>query len=255
MPENEAIKELNNSILKTEIEAFKADKSRDGLLSLMHCLKCSAVFVPGKVEATDDPENNGRKKLRLTPSVLREKNGEAFMPVLTSRNEAPVIGGRKISGLALPFDSVCKITKGHGECNKIIVNPFTDRLTVSENMIDNLLKMGRKEPSLREVMLKAGEKVSFSSPKEEDTTLEKRACAAFPKFPQIEKAYLTRMTSKGETCYMFILDTKDEDIKAALPLLAKELSDPSLKFGISLSSVKAFAPFMNNCNIKFIYEK
>lgn len=255
MPENGQLKEFDNKILKSEIKAFKEDGSRDGLLSLLHCLKCSAVFVPGKVEPNTETENSGEKKLKFTPSVMREKNGAPFIPILTSRDEAPVIAGRKISGLALPFDSVCKMVADHAECDLLIINPFTDRLRVSKKMTETVMKMGTKVPTARLVKLEAGEKIAFISLTEEDAYLEEKARKYFETVPAVSKVYLTKMTSKDGTCYMFIIDMEEGEYDTLIPAFAKNLSEPRLKHGLSFASVKAFFPYLENENIKTIYEK
>lgn len=251
------IPEINNTILKNEIAAFSKDPNTENSVSLLHCMHQSLVFVPGKIEADGSVTPNGQKNIRFTPTMIKNKNGINYFPVLTSRDEAPIIKGKKIGGLTIPFKTACDMTDKRTDCNAIMINPFSDKFIVPEHMYKNVLRIGAASSPLHEKRIMKGENVMFFGPEQGDSSIKDKAKKAFIEYPCILKAYFTRMIQGGQMSYLFIMETENDfiDYRDMFAELAKKIGTKDLRLPLTFALKNTFVNIEGNEKIKLIYTK
>ncbi|MCM1154989.1 MAG: SseB family protein [Roseburia sp.] len=118
---------IDNSILETAAGEFVKDKSKESFVKVMELLEKAVLYLP----AMELP-----KDAKIMPCLLRKDNGEQAIPVFTSKEHIPE--ERKFPALlTMPyFTCVAMAIANKEKVQAIVLNPFTQNITVPQQMLE-----------------------------------------------------------------------------------------------------------------------
>ncbi len=137
-------------VLKALIEQFENDRNELSLISVLHCLRDSYVWVPGTMQVSNiDVEKFLSSKegdlvstdddMKFEPDILQ--NGEdKFYPVFSSIEEMGKYGNN-FSKVEMHFFDAMSYAMGKKETVGIVVNAFSMPFVVSKELFEFIGQM------------------------------------------------------------------------------------------------------------------
>ncbi len=121
-------------VLKTLIERFEKDRTKENLIPVLHCLRDSFVWIPGTLRMSDTDAEKFKNSqvgdtvtidevMKFEPDILQ--NGEdKFYPVFSSIEEMGEYGNN-FSKVEKHFFEAMSYANGKKETVGIVVNAFS----------------------------------------------------------------------------------------------------------------------------------
>ncbi len=152
--------ELHNEELGKAIEEFKKKQTNENMVKIMQRLEKATVMQPAFLPAGTDKEDirkmiqqsqGGKVPLKLNaqsrprPVVLKNDKGEQFFAVFTGKEHVPA-GQKYPAMMFLPFIECSKMAaRAELQLKGIVVNPFTDNLTLNKPALDLMNNKAAKQ--------------------------------------------------------------------------------------------------------------
>lgn len=156
--------ELHNEKLEEEMKTFAGEQSKEQMLKILQGLSGAIIMQPALFPPGTDPMELKKiaeggvsnSKIRPRPVILKNKDGNNFYPVFTSKEQIP--DGQKYPALLfLPFMECVKLAKkSEANLKGIVVNPFTTNLVIHPAALDMLhTKSNTKKVTLTGAQMQA----------------------------------------------------------------------------------------------------
>lgn len=140
---NDQRKELNDAL-----EAFTKDQSRENKVRMVNAMLPMTMIVPGAFPPGTDlsqlpkPSNPGEKvpipkEMRPMPAVLRNKEGENYIPAYASPEELPQ-DPKPAVVLNIPFMTLVNMALSNPMILGIAVNPYKENILLKEPLLKAL---------------------------------------------------------------------------------------------------------------------
>lgn len=153
---------IDNKQLEAVLEIFVKDRSQDNFVKLMELVEKSVLLVPALMPENLDEEvmkqaRSGKgvelpKDARVTPCLIKKESGEQALPVFSSQKHI-LMEKKSPAVLALPFFAcVSMVMSNADKVDTIVLNPFTQSIVLSKQILEVALKRSRK-PQTKTVKL------------------------------------------------------------------------------------------------------
>jgi len=132
---------VDNTLLEKAVKEFAANQGKENMTKLLAAMHSARLFVPAAFpKGTDmrllqnmakDPQGRIPEGVKLLPALLKNKDGENFLPAFTDRKQIPQ-NVKYPAILCLPFvECRAMIERSNGEIKAMVVNPFSDNLVLN----------------------------------------------------------------------------------------------------------------------------
>lgn len=162
-----------NDILATlvcdyNIETQQIEKMRK-ITAILEYMEENAAWVPccadcskedyEKIKSLKNGDVFSFENTKLKPDMLKNTSGKLFFPLFSQKEEAPADYASNFSWINVPIVQCCQLAKNNPDCNGIIVNAFTNSLTITNELIDIILnrRFGKSGLINAEQMTNAGD--------------------------------------------------------------------------------------------------
>jgi hypothetical protein len=179
--------EINNDEMEALLVRYASEKNTESLNALANHMRGSRVLVPANLNDKKQP----------IPCFIRNKNGELFIPIYSSKTQIPK-EPKSPAILNMPFLAVDQMAiRPELKCSGIVINPFSNNLIFKEE----LLKRFDEVEKARREAAKNGTKTVKMTQKE---------YAAFER-KQFEFRFLPRkLFEEGSTFVETLCEEKEE---------------------------------------------
>lgn len=188
------------------INAFRANQNNDTYKAVLEVLFPSSLIIP--MTPVEGSENKEEKTMRFSPSLVKSPDGELMFPAFSDKSQIPAEHEKKFSPVTMPFGAACGLAAKIPDCDKIIVNPFTNPFVVGKELIENTAKAAAEQGE------KNRQTVEFSTPEPETRAAADKIAGWFKKQPEIKQAYFSKMKQQNKVSYVFIIDCPQTEQKA-----------------------------------------
>lgn len=141
-----AEQKIENAALEEAIAVFRADKEKDSYVKMMEVMEKSVVLVPTMPLGDVSPQmleqlREGKaaqfvKEAKIVPCLLKKETGEQALPIFTSLRQIPP-ERRSPALVAMPFMTcVAMFMANQDKVAEIVVNPFTELVILTRNIIE-----------------------------------------------------------------------------------------------------------------------
>ncbi len=126
--------DVKNDEIEELIVAYSKENSADNLNALLTKIHVSRILVPANLNAQAQP----------VPFVIKNKSGEAFMPVYTCKEQIPP--EPKVPAiLNIPYLSVNEMAlREEVGADGIVINPFTHNLVFKKPLLERIADVEKK---------------------------------------------------------------------------------------------------------------
>lgn len=90
-------------------------------------------------------------EIHMKPDILQHATGKYYLPVFSTKDEAPQEYANKFSWVNMPFLQCCDLAKRNGEEIDIIINAFTNSLQITRDLINIIKNHSNKAVKKNEV--------------------------------------------------------------------------------------------------------
>lgn len=210
-------KDANNENYEGELLEMLVDnhyKSKNGesFAALLGYLREAEVCVPmsmalSKEEAEKLKAAGGSikdakiEKLRMSPNLLESGDGELFFPVFSSKNQASDDYAKKFAWAKMPFIECCSFVTRHSKCKKIVINPFTKNLVVSEPVVETLLKSVVQKNVIKETT-----DLIVAQPGKEADALRDKALEFLSEQSKVSTCWLAHLITADKDSYILVVE-------------------------------------------------
>lgn len=184
------------------IARFYENRNEQTFKTVVNALFSSTLFLT--MTPVRGSENKEEKTMQFSPVLVKNNDGEKLLPAFSDKSLIPKEQAEKLSAVSMPFAAACELIAKAPDCDKIIVNPFTQPFTVSKEIVENTAKAAAERRNRNNAT------VEFSLPEEGTKTVVKTVTDYFKNESEIKAAYFTKMKNQGVVSYAFIIDCPDE---------------------------------------------
>ncbi|MCR5715338.1 MAG: SseB family protein [Lachnospiraceae bacterium] len=206
--------QVHNEALEEALKVFKAEQSQENMQVILKHLAEATLIQPALFPKNISPQEMAKivksgkpnPALKPQPVLIKTKEGKAFFPVFTSKEQIPA--DQKYPFLLfLPYTECAKIAaKEELKLEGIAINPFTDNLVLHQQM---------------QAAMKAAQDAADGAPGVRKVTLNASQMHEFLR-NQVERQELPRrMFAEKESFFTLLTDGKEE----ALSAIYKEMYD------------------------------
>lgn len=251
---------IDNSALKKAAAALRAENTQQNFNAVVNQMMRAAFFAPAKIETGETPpkpDEKGRVQLpkdtKITFALLKSGEGKNYFTAFTDVEELNKWQNRPAGQvMLLRFDDYARMLKGNDKVDGFVLNPFTENLRFSSEMVASLLKQrsemlqkvreAARQAAAQSTQIKPGDKVTIVEPSVYPDGLVDPLCAELEKFPMVGAAYLQIMViNDTNKSYLLVLDAPKDDAlfkavaQTARPYLAESGKKMNLNITISTS--------------------
>lgn len=129
------------------IVKFRENQSQETFQAVLNALFPSNLLLT--MTPIEGSENKEEKTVKATPALVKDQDGNKLLPAFSDKEQIPKEHSEKFQIVSVPFGAVCELTARIPDCDKIIVNPFTNAFVVSKEIVENIAKAvaeQRKKP-------------------------------------------------------------------------------------------------------------
>lgn len=132
----------DGTVLKEAIRRFRSGRTEKNLMSLLHILRDSRVFIPGQAAGSDGlPEGSGADDVMMTPVIMKNIRDQYFLPVFSDEEEMQELADQ-FSPLRSDILSAIEFAKNSGYAVEgIAVNMNTEMFFIGTDLYPVLQKM------------------------------------------------------------------------------------------------------------------
>lgn len=222
---------IANPELKKAAATLRAENTPQNFNAVINQLMRGVFLAPGKIDpgsVPPKPDKMGRVKLpkdtKITFALLKASDGKSFFTAFTDEEELKKWKGIPTNqNMLLRFDDYARMLSGNDKVSGFVLNPFSDNLRFSKEMVETLKKQrdelvskatAAKQAALRQSQIKAGDKVTIVEPSVYPDELLDPLCETLEKYPSVAAAFLQIMVINGkDKSYLLVLDApKDETL-------------------------------------------
>ncbi|HAJ73827.1 MAG TPA: hypothetical protein DCM49_03405 [Lachnospiraceae bacterium] len=127
---------------------FLAARTQENLLTLLSALRISDMYVPVKDfvknedgTVSEDWEREDTGEILLKVDIMEDEEGERYFPVFSSKEEIPEDYKEKQQIISLPMTKCIRMAKEREDLAGIVIDPFTDMVTMPPQITDIILEM------------------------------------------------------------------------------------------------------------------
>ena len=140
---NKIVMEITNEKLEAAIREYGAEPTNEKLTAILNMLRTTVLLVPAMLKAPNQP----------VPCFLKNANGEAFLPVYTSKNKIPS-EPKSQAVLGMPFPACNSlVAKAEMEVVGMVINPFGESLLLKKELVNRLHEADKKAAQNQQVKL------------------------------------------------------------------------------------------------------
>lgn len=141
--DNKTTIEITNDRLEEAIKEYASDRTKERLSTVLNLLRPTKLFVPAMLKAPNQP----------VPCFLKNKNGEQFLVVYTSKEQIPK-EPKSQALLNMPFPACNTIVvKPELSLTGMVINPFSDNLILKTELIQKLHEADEKAAQMKQVKM------------------------------------------------------------------------------------------------------
>lgn len=129
------------------IVKFRENQSQETFQAVLNAMFPSQLLLT--MTPIEGSENKEEKTVKATPALVKDQDGNKLLPAFSDKEQIPKEHSEKFQIVSVPFGAVCELTARIPDCDKIIVNPFTNAFVVSKEIVENIAKAvaeQRKKP-------------------------------------------------------------------------------------------------------------
>lgn len=136
----EALK--NGDVLCALIVRFQRNRTEANMMSVLHCLRDSNVFMPadvavgGKGVIPNQPIYPAVQNVVLRPKLMKAADGRNYVPIFSRELNAKAGQLKNFSLVNLPYIKCVDMLSELDECSRFVVDPFLYNFVLTENLID-----------------------------------------------------------------------------------------------------------------------
>lgn len=123
--------EIRNDAAEAALKAYSEANTPENLNSLIICLRNTRVLIPMNLNDKKQP----------FPCVIKNDNGNIFMPVYTTKEQIPTEPKSAVI-MNIPFLSVVEMTaKPEMNVEGIVINPFTNNMIFKMPLVHRIIEV------------------------------------------------------------------------------------------------------------------
>lgn len=126
--------EITNDKLEELIKEYREERTKEKLAEVLNMMRPTKLLVPAMLKAENE----------ASPCFLKNNEGQSFLAVYTSKKQIPENPKSQVI-LNMPFP-VCNdvVSKDELELGGMVINPFTDNLILSKELVKRLHEADEK---------------------------------------------------------------------------------------------------------------
>lgn len=198
--------------LKRLIETYHADKSRESLAAILEYLRQDvSVWIPTLVSISPKDEEmfkaakagdtvTTQDNIRMRIDILKNSEGQRFFPGFSSIQEAPEQYRGQFSWVSMSFKSCVESVMKSNDIHAIVLNAFSENLVLTRDILALIFPRG-----VQDYTLEKGTPVILE-PVGSDGDEVKRIGLMFLEKNDCSRAYLVKMTARGQESYLFAIE-------------------------------------------------
>jgi hypothetical protein len=224
--------EVNNDKLENLIVSYTSAKTAENLNALISHLHTCRVLVPANLTDKKQP----------VPTFIKNKNGDTYMPLFTSKKEIPK--EPKVPAIMnMPYEAVNKTAVNPAlHVDGIVINPFSNNLIFKKELVqridevDQQIAQAKKQqqPRQKTVKMTAQQYAVFERKQFEFRFLPK-------KFFEEGAAFIDELCGKKET-YIDALYEESYHEKRMYPYLEEDFSVMAIQISETLQIIRVDMP-------------
>lgn len=145
---------IRNYVLRERLDTYLEKKDASSFNNFMNCITASRVLIPANLNAKKEP----------VPNLIRNKEGESFIPVYTNKEQIPKEPKFQVL-VNLPYISVNHMAAApENSIVGVVINPFTNNLIFKPeliNKVEEVEKAKKDGPKMRTMKLTQEQYVQF----------------------------------------------------------------------------------------------
>ncbi len=231
--------DIDNTKLEEAMQAYMHEQVKDKLMQLVFALQSTKLFVPAKPV---------QKKGGFQPYIVKNAEGDMYMPAFTSRKKFPQNQKYHVM-LKLQYKQCVSMLLDHPTLVQgIVLNPFTDNLMLKTQM----LELSRKIEQNARVQPKA------YSIKTDDFHMVVRHTVEFRQIPEklfSEKMEFIRSLSAEVLCELYKVPYTETGQEKQFPYTSEsfEIMELSIRDDLSIIQIMAPSKYLYQTNCRELY--
>jgi hypothetical protein len=221
--------DINNDEMEALLVRYASERNAESLNALANHMRGSRVLVPANLNDKKQP----------VPCFIRNKNGDLFIPIYSSKTQIPK-EPKSPAILNMPFLAVDQMAiRPELKCSGIVINPFSNNLVFKEELLkrfDEVEKVRRNtaKNGTRTVKMTQKEYVAFERKQFETRFLPK-------KFFEEGNTFVDTLCEEKET-YLDSLYEESYQQKRLYPYLPEEFSVMAMDISEELLIIRTDMP-------------
>lgn len=230
-------KEDNGKVLEYLIEKHHVERSEASMMSVIHALQESNVWVPMTVKLSEEDVQalmNVKKSemvttkngMKMQPAMLKTQDDEWYYPVFTSKEQAPEAYRKGISMVNLSFRQYAMAALNNPNIKGMVVNAFEKSFVLPKDFLmamTNTFTEAHKLDKNAQISL-----IPLQNTFKERLMMEK-AEQFFEKNESVKKAYAAKLNTDGSISYVLVVDAPGLNPQTFFSALHQEMEP--LKMG------------------------
>ncbi len=142
----------NGEVLNVFAQRFSSDRTKENMIGVLSCLRDTFVFVPAKVKVDGiDPAElaakgnpvmlPAKKAIAISPQILASSGGDRCIPIYSLKEHIQKDKLMGYSVINMPYVKVVEMMRSLGKCDKLVLDPFSYNIMLTEKLIDISLKL------------------------------------------------------------------------------------------------------------------
>lgn len=199
---------------------YHNSQTDDNLQAFYNILAISTFLIPFKIV-------NGSENL----ITLQDKNRTKYFPIFTdfnavSRGISTTIDD-EIKFAEVTSKEIHEILKSNSTINAIVLNPYDINVVLNKKVIQLLYSINDSAKEL------------YGNSTKNTTVFEKNLSAIFDSFPEIKRAYFTKMLLKEELSYLVVLEYFEQSNKEIFEKISDTIVKQEIIFDLPLDMISA----------------
>jgi len=139
---------LGALICDYNMETNQSEKMRK-IMTILSYMEENAAWVPCKARLSEEDCELIKnlkpgdvfefENTRLKPDLLLQPSGKVLLPLFSQKDEAPVDYADNFSWINIPIVQCCELARRHLTCDGIIINAYTNSLSIPNDLVDIVL--------------------------------------------------------------------------------------------------------------------
>lgn len=227
----------HGKVLEYLIEKHHEERSEASMMSVLHALQESNVWIPMTVKLSEedaqtlkDAKNSDmvttKNGLTMQPAMLKTQEDEWYYPVFTSKEQAPEQYRKGLSMVNLSFRQYAMTALNNPNIKGMVVNAFEKSFVLPK---DFLMAMTHTFTEAHKLDKNANISLIPLQNTFKERLMMEKAEQFFEKYESVKKAYAAKLNTDGTISYVLVVDASGLNPQTFFSALHQEIEP--LKMG------------------------